>query len=91
LGGCHWFGGRFGLGGIGTFLSGRFCGVWLGMCLWRWAVAEGGARGVAEVVGLVAVLATAPTPAAAAAREELTWEAVDADLFWPVGGSSALG
>jgi len=34
----------------------------------------GGAGGVAEVVGLVAVLVTAPTPAAAAAREELGGE-----------------
>jgi len=47
--------------------------------------------GVAGVAGLVAVPAMALTPAAAAAREELTWEAVVADLFWPVGGSSALG
>jgi len=47
----------------------------------------GGTRtgGVAELAGLVAVTAMAPTPAAAAVREELGGEAGDVGLLWTSG------
>jgi len=52
-------------------------------------VAGGSAGRVAEVAGLVAVLATATTPAAAAARDELGGEAGGVDLLW-AGGSAVV-
>jgi len=61
---------------VGLVVVGLACGCGGG------AVAGGTALGVAEVVGLVPVLATTPPPAAAATREELDGEVGGVDLHW---------